>query len=350
MGARAVLSRKLFNVAMCVLVFSAAGCNTERPRIDVSNVALPEGFEVLNWMDVVHAVPRDNNQAKNWSHFHDADPAFWALWSEAILQAGPAEDTATANVVLAFMRDMKPMLDAIDTTSGSADVLAREEARLMDAFKRFHVLDPNHPLPRIVWMPSGFNVAVYPTDELLAVGLDWFLGASHPLHDELPPSLFPAYRLARMRPELLATSAFRGWVLVRHQSLLGPSPRTAEQLLFWGQCMDVVAQCFPDDAPWTLIDWTAEEWAWAVANERAIWAELQPQDVMFASAPRDVMRWFQEGPFTRAGALPQSCPDRLGVFVGWRMLDAYREAHPDLSHAALMQLSDPLAVMRHYRP
>jgi hypothetical protein len=32
------------------------------------------------------------------------------------------------------------------------------------------------------------------------------------------------------------------------------------------------------------------------------------------------------------------------------MLDAYREAHPDLSHAALMQLSDPLAVMRHYRP
>ena len=32
-----------------------------------------------------------------------------------------------------------------------------------------------------MWMNTGFNYAVYPTDEHLGVGLEWYLGADHPI-------------------------------------------------------------------------------------------------------------------------------------------------------------------------
>ena len=71
-------------------------------------------------------------------------------------------------------------------------------------------------MPDVVWMPSGFNFAVYPGPDWLAVGLDWFMGAEHPMHAELPPTKFPAYRLARMRPDRMASEAMIGWLLVTY--------------------------------------------------------------------------------------------------------------------------------------
>lgn len=346
---------KLFHPALWVLMGGLCGCQTAEPRLDTDGIELPDTWGVVNWMEVLHATLDDNNQAnlsqgETWRYFQEVDPVFWQLWSEDILRAGPAKDSATVDVIDRFMGEMRPMLEAIDTTSGSPAILSREQQRLEDAFKRVHQLEPRVALPRIVWMPSGFNYAIYPEGPVLAVGLDWFMGASHPLHQELPPARFPAYRLARMRPDLMASSAFRGWALVAHQSAMGQDGNTADQLIYWGKIMTMVQRCFPDDEPWQLMDWTAEEWEWALDHERLVWRELQPQDVMFNTAPREVSRWFQEGPFTRAGALPQDCPDRLGIFMGWRIMEAFRAAHRDLDHTAYMATTSPSEILRHYRP
>ena len=47
-----------------------------------------------------------------------------------------------------------------------------------------------------MWLDAlGFQLRDLPGEEWLAVGLDWFMGSEHPMHAELPPSRFPAYRL-----------------------------------------------------------------------------------------------------------------------------------------------------------
>ena len=162
-------------------------------------------------------------------------------------------------------------------------------------------------------MPSGFNFAVYPEADWLGVALEWFMGNEHPLLETLPPEKFPAYRLNRMRQEWMVSDAFRGWFAVQHQGAMGTDRRTVDLMLFWGKVLHVTARCLPETSPAGLMNWTSEEWAWAIAQERSIWRELQPQDLLFNRNPREVMRWFQEGPFTRAGAIPQDSPDRLHV-------------------------------------
>ena len=343
--------RNLFHVSMWVFALALlAGCNATPDAIEVSGVELPDSFKETQWMNVLNTLPQRNNQAKQLAHLQHADSAFWTLWCEDILQLGPAEDTATIEVLGQFLTEMRPMLEAIDTTSGRQDVLDRESLRLRDGLKRMHVISKDIPVPDVVWMPSGFNFAVYPTTAKLCIGLDWFMGTDHPIHAELPPSRFPAYRLARMQPNRMALDALQGWLAVSQQHRIPPAPRAVDLWLYWGKVMHVLSRCFPDATPAELMNWTQEEWDWAVDHEQATWAEMQPQERMFAKQPREVMRWFQEGPFTRVGNIPQDSPDRMGMFLGWRAVQAAVEAHPEWTDADVLEWTDPQPILRAYRP
>ena len=345
-------SCKLFHAALCVLAAFGvlAGCGKRRPPIDVSGVDLPETHREVNWMTVLDDLSKDKNRAKSLERLRGAHPEFWHAWCEDILQLGPAEDSMTVDVLAQFTAQMAPMLAAIDTTSGAAAVLERESRTLKEGLKRLQVIDPSAAVPDVIWMPSGFNFAVYPGADWIGIGLDWFMGSDHPMHAELPPSKFPSYRLSRMRPDRLAVDALTGWIAVRQQDRIPTAPRTVDMWLFWGQVLHTASRCLPDATPAQLMNWTEEEWQWAVAHERATWAEMQPQERMFSNAPRDVMRWFQEGPFTRVGRVPQDSPDRLGMFLGWRAVEAALEAHPEWTDADVLEWTDPQPVLRAYRP
>ena len=343
--------RNLFHLPMWVLlVCSWVQCGPSTPPIETDGVTLPTSFQEVNWMEVLETMPLDSGRNVTLLHLQEAHPGFWKAWSEEVLQLGPSDDTLTVDMTLRFLEEMAPMMAAIDTTSGEEGHLAQQSEQLQEALKRHLVLFPDAEVPDVVWMPSGFNFALYPTPEWVGIGLDWFMEPNHPLHQELPSHRFPRYRLQRMRSAWMATDALRGWLLVQHQNRIPSSPRTVDMLLFWGQIMELTSICFPHTSPAQLMNWSEEEWTWAEANERSIWSEVQPQSVMFNKQPREVMRWFQEGPFTRAEGLPQSCPDRLGVYLGWKMVQARRGNHAASDMASWWTPTDPNPFLRAYRP
>ena len=346
-----VSQRILFHLSVCVLAAAVwVSCASDPTRIPTEGVRLPADHQVVDWMEVLHDLPKGQNRAKALAHMTEAHPEFWPTWCEDILQLGDARDSVTVDVLRQFLTEMRPMLEAIDSTSGQENVLRRETEALLDGLKRHQVLFPQDPVPDVVWMPSGFNFALYPTPTCLAVGLDWFMGPTQPLLQELPPSQFPQYRLNRMKPEWMASDAMKGWLLVTHQHRIPPGTRTADLMLFWGQILHLTSLCMPDATPSQLLNWTSEEWAWAEANERAIWAQVQPQERMFNDNPREVMRWFQEGPFTRVGDIPQESPDKLGAYLGWKMVQAHTAARGDLPVDGWFMAQDPQPFLRTYRP
>ena len=341
--------RNLFHVSMWVFALALlAGCNATPDAIEVSGVELPDSFRETQWMNVLNTLPQGNNQAKQLAHLQHADSAFWPLWCEDILQLGPAEDTATMEVLGQFLTEMRPMLEAIDTTSGRQDVLDRESLRLRDGLKRIHVISEDIPVPDVVWMPSGFNFAVYPTAGKLCIGLDWFMGTEHPIHAELPPAfprLSPGTNAAKSnglgRPPGLACGS--------QQHRIPPAPRAVDMWLYWGKVMHVLSRCFPNATPAELMNWTQEEWDWAVDHERATWAEMQPQERMFSKQPREVMRWFQEAHSPALETSPKTARTD-GHFLGWRAVQAAVDAHPEWTDADVLEWTDPQPILRAYRP
>ena len=99
-----------------------------------------------------------------------------------------------------------------------------------------------------------------------------------------------------------------------------------------------------------FMDWTLNDLEWALANEESIWLELQPADVIFETNRTVYNRWLTEGPFTRAGTIPQESPDKLGIWMGWRIIEDYMNANPQTTIDELFDNREASEFLRTYRP
>lgn len=333
-------------LAACLMtgLYSCGGERTYDVPASAYDHDVPEAVNVRSLMQQAAADGLESWQAQTGE--------FGLAYTEDILRIGAGDDPATLLEFERFLShpDVAPIEAAIDTTSGLPERLAQHEATLRRAFQRFHHWFPDDELPQVAWMNSGFNYAVYPMPGYLGVGLEWFLGTEHPIVQTLAPNMFPQYMRNRMQPDRVPTSAFRGWLLVHFSQPWYRTERCVDEMLFWGKAMFILEQCMPDAPKAALFDWSEAEWQWAREHERDVWIELQPQDVLFESDRTRFGKWFTEGPFTRYGAIPQDSPDRLGVYMGWRMVSDYMDKHPELELADLIQVTDINPVIKAYRP
>jgi hypothetical protein len=286
------------------------------------------------------------------------DPVRTALL-EDILQLGPwppatAEDRrildSAWNRFTAF-EGTQVALGGIDSALLRSGVLDQTAASLRDAFGRWRVHFPAEPVPEIDFAYTGFNFSVYPTDDLLLIGSEFFIGGDHPAVRGLPTHIYPRYMQERMVPAHMTGDALRGWLLVHFQEgHFDRDGRLAEELLYWGKVLYVARCLAPDLSVYDLLDWTEAEWQWAEDHERQIWSELRKEDILYTRRRMDIQRWVADAPFTKAGDVPQDSPDRLGWYMGLRWVEDHMARQTELDLPGLMSRTDVLPFLQTYRP
>ncbi len=333
-----------------IIILCAVSCCDDKWSVNPDDVQLGREFRVRKFYKDIQDLPPNDSVAVDKLIRVYGD--FWVDYSEVILKIGAFNDTATVSELRRFLKHESTVetLAAIDTTSGSPDKISQVSKELENSFKRFHALMPSEPIPDIILMPSGFNNSVYPREDYLAVGLEMFIGHDHPILEKLPPDMFPLYRRMRMHPDLLSISAFRGWMLVNFQNRGYTGQMLADDILYWGKVLWLTKKCMPKMHEHLFLDWTPQDLEWAKANEYAIWIELQPSDVIFETNRTVYNRWLIEGPFTRAGSIPQESPDKLGIWMGWQIIEDYMKANPNTTIDELFDERDPSVFLRTYRP
>ena len=333
-----------------IAIFCLTSCSSDKWEVEPNQVDLGRDFRVRTFHKDIRNLPESDSTAIE--KLIRVYGEFWGDYSEDILKLGPFNDVVTAAKLRRFLNHESTVetLAAIDTTSGSDAKVAEISQELENGFKRFHALLPSEPVPDVILMTSGFNYAIYPREEYLAIGLEWFIGHEHPILEKLPPEMFPQYRKLRMHPDLITANALRGWMLVNFQNRGYTGRMLAEDILYWGKVLWLTKRCLPELHDHLLLDWTPTELEWAKANEESIWIELQPSDVIFETNRTVYNRWLTEGPFTRAGSIPQESPDKLGIWMGWNIVEDYMEANPETTIEELFADRDPSNFLRTYRP
>lgn len=271
---------------------------------------------------------------------------FYRTYIEDILQGAPLEDPRLAMVLSRFTTDPDwvSVQRAADSVLGD---LEPQRKAFEDAFKRLKVLFPDSLTPRIIAFNSGFNYGIFPTDSVLGVGVEWFIGKDHPVIGYLAPESFPQYVKDRMRPEMLVPSAVKGWLLVHYtRDIRGEDLLT--NLVETGKVLYLLDALLPETDPALKFAFSKEQLAWCEANEFNIWKDLVAKDQLYSKKLDDIGRWMNDGPFTNG--LPRESPGHLGEWVGYRMVQAYMEDNPDLSIAQLIALDDPRVILKSYKP
>jgi uncharacterized protein YjaZ len=96
-----------------------------------------------------------------------------------------------------------------------------------------------------------------------------------------------------------------------------------ENIIRWGKILYLTQAAFPDASAAWIMRYSEEKYQWAMDNEYEIWKYLADQKMLFKIDDRNKMNLLNEGPYTVG--LPENGPDRLGQFIGFRMLQKYME-------------------------
>ena len=305
----------------------------------------PVAVEIVRFDSALLAVRTDSSMQDVAQLYADYEE-FIPLYVEGVLRL-PMEDTAYFSEQLANF--------LVDTTMGFAqtNALAKERFANVDsiqnalniAFSRLHYLYPDWVIPTVYLFVSGFNSSVVYYDNMLGVGVDMYLGSDYPYYNQVVYD----YQKSTMEKEYVVRDVMSMY-LAYNIAYNSKYNRLLEQMIFRGKQLFLLSQLLPDAPAWQVIGYTPEQWAWCEHYERAIWNRIMEKRDLFKTESSVLSSYMNEGPFT--AEVTQDSPGRLGLWVGWRIVDSYMRHNEEVSIHDLINEGDAQKILEQsfYKP
>lgn len=319
--------------------FILVACTSERHQVDVSSIDYDADFLRLD-----RAVfETDNFQETHMIMMEEKFGSFLPVYFTSIMQMPPPDNPMLPEFLTRFAKD--PVWQKLQTDIEVAfpDLQAYEE-KLEIGLKSYAIHFDEDSLPHLVAYNSGFNVGIYPSDEWLGVGLEWYISPQNDVVKQLPPDLFPQYKRNKMKPEYLAINALKGYLFFKHQELSGEDMLSA--LIFNGKML-YTAKSLMEVSDADLLNYTTAQLEWAEDSEYAIWTYLLENDLVFSTDFRQINKMMNDGPFTPG--MPAESPGGVGNWLGLQMVEAYMNENENLTLQDLLGAGNR-QILEKYKP
>ena len=190
---------------------------------------------------------------------------------------------------------------------------AKHHVKLFESCQRMKALLPAIESPQnIIWANSAFTSSIFCSKKSMVIGLERYLGARSKSIQKLPSNQFYEWIKEGMEERYLVRDAVLGWL-------------NTEEVMRWGKLLYIAQKLLPDQSPSVILRYSNKDYSWALASEWAVWKYLVDEQLLYDRSEETKQSLLHEGPFTRG--LPQESPDRLGQFLGYRIVEQYVEQH-----------------------
>lgn len=236
------------------------------------------------------------------------------------LRIGNVEDTTFYNSVMQYRADTNIQQLESDIQSRFSDLTKRQEI-ITNGFRQLKYHFPEGKQPKnIVFMNSLFRSGVFCTENEVGVGMEWFLGDSNRVIQQLDPQTFFAWMKEGMNEQYMERDVITGWVETHY---VNPAEGSlAQHMVRWGKVLYLTEAAYPEFESNIIMRYSKEDYEWALDNEYQYWKYLVDENLLFKIDERTTNNMVGEGPFT-PGLPDQESPDRLGQFLGYRMVKNY---------------------------
>jgi hypothetical protein len=279
----------------------------------------------------------------------------WILLDPRLQAPRPAPSRLDSILALQLGRTLADsnMLMLLDTIAVRFPHEADLTQRLILPLKRLKKHFPDIQLPAFRthangYMPSGDARSidqVVPTPHFFSLGLHFFLGKDWPFY----PANIPAFMRRRFEPEFLPVAVAKEIAL----GMVAPLPREKRPTLLDAMVRAGIEQYFvqqllPHTPDSLCLSYSSEQMAWAEHFEARIYKELIED--LYSTVPKPQQEFLSEKPFTTH--LSQESAPRIGVYCGWKIVEAYLERHPEVTLAELAARQDYEVIFKEakYKP
>ncbi|MEM9053182.1 MAG: hypothetical protein AAGC47_14105 [Bacteroidota bacterium] len=325
---------------LCTLTLCIISCSGDRFEVDVSSVSYKAEFKRLDkQIFESHSPLSEAASAKLSEEYAD----FFGVYTQDIMQMPPPENPMLSEFLGRFTTD--PTWQSLQTDIDVAyPNLAPQEIALENALKAYSIHFGESNLPQLVAYNSGFNVGIYPSDDWLGVGLEWYLSPENRTVKKLPPDLFPQYKRDKMKPEFLAVNALKGFLFYKNQNLAGEDMLSS--MVFNGKML-FITKALMEVSDAHLLNYSEQQVDWAKDNEYSVWTFLIENDLVFSKDQKQIAKMVNDGPFTPG--MPPESPGGVGNWVGLQMVEAFMEEKSNYSLKDLLKAGDR-EILEQYKP
>ena len=323
------MSIKSFFIAGSIALLISS-CANDPLDVDASDVKVNIGF--VN-MDSIWSKSDGRDFLKADADFRERIPEMYEYELGYCLRVGRISDTALINSLTQFKND--PFMSRVGKAiKREFKDLTSVKSELLDGFRHIKYHLPSAKLPaNIVFMNSVFTSSAFSSQKEIGIGLERYLGEKSAVIEDLPNDMFFTWIKEGMDRRYLVRDAFSSWIMTHY--IPETDGNLAEQIIRWGKILYLTEAAIPD-APESIIPrYSEEDYKWALENEYSLWKYLVDQKMLFKIDELNKTNLLNEGPFTPG--LPEKGPDRLGQFLGWRMVRKYMEVK-DITVEELMTI------------
>jgi gliding motility-associated lipoprotein GldB len=219
------------------------------------------------------------------------------------------------------------------------------QQQIEKGFRYFQTYYPDVAIPQIVTFITGMDTELYVDQDLIVIGLDFFLGENA----RFRPLNTPQYILRTYQPAYIAPKIFL--LLSQYfQTKTDKDPTLLHDMLICGKEYYFTQALLPDVSPHIILGYTPEQLAAVQQHQPIIWTHFIENQLLYETNHLLKKRYLGNRPFT--AEIGRSCPGNIGGWLGWEIIKQYMQRCPNTSLPELMAQTDAqyLFTTSRYRP
>jgi hypothetical protein len=222
------------------------------------------------------------------------------------------------------------------------------DGQLRKGFQYWKHYYPERSVPKVVYFISGLNnwSAVTVDTDIVAIGLDMYLGADYPYYKSVG---IPDYAARLLKPDLIPVNTFKSIYQERHPFVM-ENRHLLDMMVQRGKEQYFLSKIIPFVPDSVRLGFTSKQMDWCVANEALIYNFFVKANMLYETNWSKIVRYVTDGP--EATGMPAESPGNVGSVLGWQIVKAYVATHPQVTMEQLFALPDAQALMQEakYKP
>ncbi len=343
--------RRIYFFSCIILVISVlfTGCKKKDKPVDVTKPKLTEEqvevsknveINILRYEQDLFNIDQGNMKA--------AFAALYGKYPENLIAKNAWNNNEMLLSIKDFLND--PVIKEIyqDTETMYAD-MSWFKKEITPAFTLYLTHFPNEKIPDFCTLVSGIDFQmpqVFGYENTIFICLDMYLGKDNKHYGQAG---MPKFISARCEKKYMVTDCFSKALVYRHLpdrtlvTLLDNMVDAGKKMLF-------TQTMFPTTSAQDILGYSKEQYKWATSHESAIWHYLVEKNLVFDNTDNVIRRMMDETPFTRD--FGNDSPGRLGVFIGFQIVQSYMKTHPGTTLKDLMAMNDSQKLLKEsgYKP
>ena len=328
-------SRISFILPILLFAFSCGKSKNQTCELDSDILKADLNLEIIRGEDEFF----NAKTQQDFLFLLEKHPEFAEIYLQEELYGAP-DSLAAELLVIHQDSSMRELYDSVKVEYPDITELKKD---LENAFKYIKHYFPNFKVPKVYTFVSGFNSDLVVTEELIVIGLDYFLPATHTFQPDLARYMADRYERPYIVPMIVTAISSR-------YNEINPQDNTLlAEMIYYGKAYHFTKAILPCTSDQYIIGYTPKEISDCFANEELIWAHFVENELLYETNPFEIRKYIGEAPFT--DAISTNAPGRLGRWLGWNIVDDY-QFNQSVDMPTLMANKDAEQIFRQsgYRP